>query len=58
MDTINQSTKKMKAENETLKDDNQKMREQVSALTEKLDNLEGHSRRNNLQINGIIGTLD
>ena len=58
MDTINQSIKEIKAENETLKDNNQKMSEQVSALREKVDNLEGHSRSNNLRIIGIIGTSD
>ena len=34
------------------------MRQEVSTLTTKIDNLEGHSRRNNLRIHGIEGTLN
>ena len=34
------------------------MRSQDSALTTKIDNLEGHSRRNNMRIHGIEGTLN
>ena len=34
------------------------MRKQVSNLMDKIDNLEGHSRRNNLRIHGISGSLN
>ena len=58
IDSVDNSIKELRTENECLKQENEKMRHQVSTLTTKIDNLEGHSRRNNLRIHGIEGTLN
>ena len=58
IDNVNDSIQELKSENENLKLENEVMRKQVSALTDKIDNLEGHSRRNNPRIHGISGPLN
>ena len=55
IDSITNSMKDLKHENEKLRQSNIELSSQVRSLNLKVDNLEAHSRRNNLRISGIEG---
>ena len=58
VDSISDSILSLRAENEQLRTENRAIRSQMEAMKVQLDNLEGHSRRNNLRINGIAGSIN
>ena len=55
VDEINAVINDLQIKNEELKQENIKLNAEMSKLTSKIDNLEGHSRRNNVRITGIDG---
>jgi len=58
VDSISDSILSLRTENEQLRTENRAIRSQMEAMKLQLDNLEGHSRRNNLRINGIAGSIN
>lgn len=57
VDDTNNTVNMLKAENESLKQENKDIKYQLNKLVSKIDTLEGHSRRNNLRLYGIAGKL-
>jgi regulator of replication initiation timing len=56
MDTIKSQLKRYEEENQQLRRDNTELRKSVSTLEERLRNLEQHSRRQNIEIDGVPET--
>ena len=55
IDSITESINDLKSENVILKQTNIELKSEILTLSTKIDNLEAHSRRNNLRFNGIEG---
>lgn len=58
IDDISLTINNLKAENESLKEENKRLWAEIDGMKKKTDRIEGHTRRNNLRINGIDGTLN
>ena len=58
IDEINLCVNELKAENQSLKDENELLWTEMGSMKLKIDKLEGHSRRNNLWILDIDGSLN
>ncbi|KAH3839132.1 hypothetical protein DPMN_112555 [Dreissena polymorpha] len=58
MDKIMSTISDLKSDNERLKQDNIDLKQQVTDMQQKLDITENQSRRNNLKIHGIPGTIN
>ena len=58
IDKINVCVNELKAENQSLNDENKLLWTEMGSMKLKMDILEGHSRRNNLRILGIDGSLN
>jgi chromosome segregation ATPase len=58
IDDININMNQLKAENESLKEENKRLWSEIDIIKKKTDKLEGHSRRNNIRIIGIEGSLN
>ena len=56
IDKIDDTIKELKKENEDLKQRNEELMKTNLQITRRLDNLEAHSRRNNLLFQGISGS--
>lgn len=57
IDSLTDSVLQLKSENEKLRDENQILRSEVTAMKDVLDKVENQSRRNNLRIDGIPGSI-
>ena len=58
MDELSGSVQELKQENEALKRENSEIKSELRRMSERMDKLEGHSRRNNLRIVGVKGRYD
>ena len=58
IDSIFSTISELKQDNDRLSSDNLLLREEVSQMKNKLDQIENQSRRNNLRFNGIDGSIN
>ena len=58
IEELKRKFKRLEDENKGIITENQQMQEEITAMTQKCDNLEQYSRRNNLRIFGLPETMD
>ena len=58
IDSISDSVNCLRTENDKLRAENKTLRDEMASMKSQLDKLEGHSRRNNVRIHGIEGTIN